>query len=323
MPANISHILIANYAYKKIDQYRKDIGEYILNKNNYFYLGSLGPDLPSYKTGELIKTSLNQLLIRPFVDKSYPQEEDASFFFHSTRPNLFPYYLMETNLSFADLKEDSLIKKEFNVAVLVFTLGYVTHIAADQVIHRLVREIVGPYYRNLETSKNHADCEVHQDVFLFYELYPNRNYDKSIQKALIDIKNFGLEYENFCNLFSLSISKSGYRYIPLSEIDSWFNGIKLVFDLMDEVGPYVTAFKNYEKNRTNLKDFPLYKKYYFNPEVKLNYSKYFERAVDLAIRYMKEIIRLWDKPDFLYNSFVSYQKKIHPEDLTSPFCTEL
>lgn len=322
MPANIGHILIANYAYKKLNIERPDIGEFIVNKNNHLYLGSIGPDLPSYKNTNLIKTALNQLLVRPFVDKNNPQEEDASFFFHSTRPNLFPYYLMETNLAFADLKGDDLIKKDFNLAVFVFTLGYVSHIAADQVIHRLVREIVGPYYRNIDVSKNHGECEVHQDIFLFYNLYPTRKYDKFIQKSLINIEKAGFDYEQFCNLMSLAISKAGYFNIKKSDIDSWLDGIKLVFDLMDEVGPYVSAFKNYEKNKDNLKELSLYKKYFRNDEIKFDYMEYFYKAVDLSVIYMKEIIRLWDTPDFSYQSFVDYQKVVQPDDLTSPFKKE-
>jgi hypothetical protein len=325
MPANIAHILIANKAYDEIknDSTMAEISEQILSKNNHFYLGSLGPDLPSYKTSKLIEAALNQLLVRPFVSDTNPQEEDASFFLHSTRPNLFPFYLLETNLSYAEIKDDKSDKKEFNLASFVFTLGYVSHIAADQIIHRLVREIVGPYYRSLEISQKHSECEVHQDIFLFYELFPNRTFSKSVQKELVNINKFGFEYDQFCNMLSLSISKAGYKKINKDDIEGWFNGIKITFDLMDNIGPYVSALKNYDQQKNNMKEFPLYKKYFRDESKKFDYMTYFNKAVQLSVKYMKEIIRIWQNPDFSYNNFVQYQKIIQPEDLTSPFRSNL
>lgn len=324
MPSNIAHILIANAAYDElVKQNHKDFADDILYKNNHFYLGSLGPDLPSYKTSELVEEALNRLLIRPFVDLTNPQEEDASFFFHSTRPNLFPYYLMETNLSFAEMDGDKLKPTEFNMAAYVFTLGFVCHIAADQIVHRLVRKIVGPYYRSLETSQRHSDCEVHQDVFLFYELFPNRTFTKTVPAELINIKKLGFEHEQFCNMMSLAISKAGYKKIDRDDIDGWLNGIQTAFKLMDDIGPYVGALKNYEQQKSNLNEFPLYRKYFRDASKNFDYMSYFNDAVRLCIKYMFEIKRLWDTRDFSYESFLKYQKAIAPEDLTSPFRTDL
>jgi hypothetical protein len=103
MPANIAHTLIAHKAKEKFGSVNQESADLLLNKNNHFYLGSIGPDLPSYKTSNLVREALISLFVRPFVDKLNPQEEDASFFLHSTRPHLFPFYLMETNLSYAEI----------------------------------------------------------------------------------------------------------------------------------------------------------------------------------------------------------------------------
>lgn len=319
MPSSIAHILIAHNAYKILSRELPHIGELILNKSNHYRLGSLGPDLPSYRTKNLIKAALEQLIVRPFVNLTQPQKEDASFFFHSIRPNLFPYYLMEMNLAFAELKNNQLLKHDFNVATFVFTLGFVTHIAADQVIHRLVREITGPYYRSLEISQKHSNCEVHQDIFLFYELYPDRTFDKMIVSDSINIKKFGFEYERFCNLISLAISKAGYPKLLTKDIDAWIDGIIFAFDMMDNVGPYVKALESYNKNKNNLAELDEYKLYFKNTDNGFNYMKYYDDAVKLSIQYMKEIIRLWEEPDFSFESFIKYQRVIRPEDLTSPF----
>jgi hypothetical protein len=318
MPANVAHTLIAHKAKERFKTIDPESADLLLSKNNHYYLGSIGPDLPSYKTSNLVKEALNSLFVRPFVDKLNPQEEDASFFLHSTRPHLFPFYLMETNLSYAEIVNDKVNKKEFNNAVFAFAMGYVTHIAADQIVHRLVRSIVGPYYRSLEVSQKHSECEVHQDIFLFYELYPDKTFDKAIQKEIVDVNKLYFEYEQFCNMISLAISKAGYKKITEEDIDGWLNGIKLTFDLMGDIGPYVSALKNYDKNKNNLASFSLYKKYYRDPQTNFNYMDYFNRSVDLSIKYMTEINRLWKEMDFSFESLQKYQGVIQSDDLTSP-----
>jgi hypothetical protein len=318
MPANIAHTLIAHKAKEKFKEIDADSAELLLNKNNHFYLGSIGPDLPSYKTSNLVREALKSLFVRPFVDKLNPQEEDVSFFLHSTRPHLFPFYLMETNLAYAEIKDDQIIKKDFNNAVFAFVMGYVTHLASDQIVHRLVRSLVGPYYRSIYTSQKHSECEVYQDIFLFYELYPNKNFEKSIQKEMVNVDKLSFEYEQFCNMISLAISKAGYKKISKDDIDGWLEGIKLTFDLMDDIGPYVSALKNYENNKNKLSSLLYYNKYFKDDQINFNYMKYFDRCVDLSIKYMTEINRLWKEMDFSYESLQQFQKVIQSDDLTSP-----
>lgn len=318
MPANVAHILIAHKAKEKLGIIDPESVEILTNRNSHFYLGSLGPDLPSYKTSNLVRQALNSLFVRPFVDELNPQEKDASFFLHSTRPHLFPFYLMETNLAYAEIQNDSIVKKDFNNAVFAFVMGYVTHIASDQIIHRLVRSIVGPYYRSLATSQKHSECEVHQDIFLFYELYPTKVFNKTMQRDSVNVDKFNFEYEQFCNMLSLSISKAGYKHISKDDIDGWLDGINLTFELMDNIGPYVSALNNYEKHKTNLASFDLYVKYFKNAQIGFDYMNYFQRCVNLSIKYMTEIKRLWKTMDFSFESFQQYQKLIQSDDLTSP-----
>lgn len=318
MPANIAHVLIAQDAYEALRDKNESVAETVLSKNQFFYLGSLGPDLPSYKTSELVKEALSQLLIRPFVKESNPREEDASFFLHSTRPNLFPWYLMETNTAFARLEGGRMIQNEFNEAVFAFTMGYVCHIAADQIIHRLVRQMAGPYYRSLETAQKHSDCEVHQDVFLFHHKMPDREFAKTIVPELINVDKLGFEYDSFCNLISLSISKAGYPKTNPEDINGWLNGIQLTFDLMDEIGPYVKAIEEYQKHRDDLGRSAKYREYFRDGEKGVDYMQHYDMAVSLAVNYMAEIADLWISPDFSYERFVRYQIVVQPEDMTSP-----
>lgn len=318
MPANIAHILIAHTAYKKQEKMNPETHDIIMSKNNLFYLGALGPDLPSYKTSEIIKKAFEQLLVRPFVDQLNPQEEDASFFLHSTRANLFPYYLMETNFTFADIENSEIALNDFNYAVFAFALGYVTHIAADQIIHRLVRELVGPYYRSLVTSQKHSECEVYQDVFLLAELKSSINIDKVLPTEMINIDKLGFDINQFCNMYSLAISKAGYSRIDKEYIEAWVEGMQFAFNVMDDLGPIAKAMKHYEQHKDKIQTSPYYRLYYKDEITKLDYKVYFDKAVELSITYMNEIARLWNEKDFSIDSFNKYQRAISPEDLTSP-----
>lgn len=317
MPANFAHILIASAAYDRIKAGNVDLGELILSKSSFFYLGSLGPDLPSYTTSNLVREALGSMFVRPFTDMTNPVQEDLSFFLHSTNPHMFPFYLTEVNVNYMKLRDGKLEADEFNQATLVFTLGYACHMAADQVIHSLVRELVGPYYRDKSTTERHSECEVYQDAFLFHHIYPNRSFGKTFQNQMIDIDRFSFNYDGFCNLMSLAVSKAGYRRISKQDIDGWIDGIMLAFELMDSIGPYVNAFKDLEANKEHLEEFPFYRKYFRNQS--LDYMKWFDLAVSKCVDYIIEMNDLWNGRDFSYERRVKYENNISTEDLTSPW----
>ena len=50
---------------------------------------------------------------------------------------------------------------------LAFACGYLTHIAADQVVHPFVNSIAGPYYASHKNRRTHREVEVYQDVALY------------------------------------------------------------------------------------------------------------------------------------------------------------
>ncbi len=41
--------------------------------------------------------------------------------------------------------------------------------------------------------------------------------------------------------------------------------------------------------------------------------EYFQKTESLSLKYMKEINRLWQNPDFLYDNIVRYQRTIQPD----------
>ncbi len=315
MPANIAHILIAHAA---SDALPRPIQELITSKSAFFYLGSLGPDLPSYRTRELITSALNDSLLRPFVDQSDPTDQDASFFLHSVHPHLIPYHLVETIPAFLPAELSAPSDRDLLDAALVFALGYITHIAADQIIHQDVRRIVGPYYRTRRISQAHAECEVYQDLFLFAELFPTRVYDKTIQRNLIDITKFDFDTDTFCSLVSLAMAKAGHSSVQWKDVEAWVEGVLFTFDVMDSIGPYASAFRMLSRSEEDAERSDRMRRYYRDPATNWEYLSRYRLAVNTAVRYLKTLLELYESRDFSWERFSAYQTAVPPYDLTSP-----
>lgn len=133
---------------------------------------------------------------------------------------------------------------------------------------------------------------------------------------MIEINRFGFQYDGFCNLLSLAFSKAGYKMVSKEEISSWIGGILFAFDLMDCVGPYVSAFQDYESNKANLEKFPFYRKYYRGEG--LEYLHWYKLAVAKAVEYMIEIWNLYTGQIFTRKRQNDYEAIIIAEDMTSP-----
>ena len=96
-----------------------------------------------------------------------------SYQLHSKTPNIFPLKLIEiawreANPEFPEWEEDDLQK-------FAFTCGFLTHMAADQIIHPLVNKVAGPYYKSGDHRKVHRQCEVYQDVAIYQKFNPGKS----------------------------------------------------------------------------------------------------------------------------------------------------
>jgi hypothetical protein len=178
MPAFIAHMLIADAVRERLratssaNEAENQLTTFcnILDKYSaYMRLGAIGPDLPYYGS---IKSVVDALLHR----HNKPTGVDQwSYQLHSKDPNLFP------------LKMAEIIWKESNPTTgpddpweeedeqkFAFLCGFLTHMAADQVIHPLVNSIAGPYTKTGDARKLHAECEVHQDLYLLCNHFGNK-----------------------------------------------------------------------------------------------------------------------------------------------------
>lgn len=163
MPAFMTHMYIARQVRevlrREVDDNTKALLANVLDKYpNYMAIGSLGPDLPYFGTfGSLF-------------NPNHPLGVDKwSYQLHSKDPNGFPLRLFEIIWKESDLNRVDWV--DIDNQKLAFFFGFLTHVAADQIVHPLVNEIAGAYYKRKEARANHKDCEVHQDLYVLAKDY--------------------------------------------------------------------------------------------------------------------------------------------------------
>lgn len=160
MPASLAHMLIAQRVRNRLlqdgdVQVAEFVADVLAKHPQYMELGSLGPDLPYFGPKSLVNPR------KPIgVDQ-------WSYQLHSKSPNVFPLRMIE--LLWRDSDPRVAEWSEGDKCKLAFICGFLTHVAADQVIHPLVNFVAGPYYQSHTARDEHRMCEIHQDVYLMAE----------------------------------------------------------------------------------------------------------------------------------------------------------
>lgn len=312
MPANIAHLLICNKAVKALqngDEYEEFIN--ILDSDEckpYLNLGSIGPDLSYYGSQwEGLKALL-------FDQSDKPLGIDGwSYLLHSKEPNLFPLNLVE--LTWKDTRWEQEEWEAMDHYKFAFTCGFLSHMAADQIIHPMVNEIAGPYYRSGESRKVHRECEIYQDVALFHELYPQEDFmDKSFN-LWVDLEPESTHNapDWFRYFVQRAFVESHGIYPKEGEIEDWIDGLLLILRGIKRVGPYKTA---YEELKTEGLPSEKYHRYFGG------YMKRFFQAVELTSIYWKMVFELYDPPSGVLQISDPMRKRfksvVQNADLSSP-----
>jgi hypothetical protein len=286
MPANIAHLLICNKAVKAFqdgDAYEEFIK--ILDSDEckpYLNLGSIGPDLSYYGSQW---EGLKNLF---FENSDKPLGVDGwSYLLHSKAPNQFPLTLIELTW-----KDTSWKQKEWegeDYYKFAFTCGFLSHMAADQIIHPKVNDIVGPYYRRGENRKDHRECEVYQDVALFKKLYPKEDFmDKSFN-LWVDLDPHSTHNAPgwFRYFIQRTFVESHGVYPKEREVENWMDGLLLVLRGLKLLGPYKTAYEELKDSGLGSEKF---KKYFEG------YDDLFFQAIELTSIYWRMVFELNDPP---------------------------
>jgi len=329
MPASVAHMLIAHKALKRLQENKnKKLAEFAstldrpLRKENYqayMNLGSLGPDL--YYFAKLIK-GIKDILVDGYVQAK--AVTSWAYHLHSSRPNEFPLKLVEIMFSDVEHKGKKVVLDVDDYRKLAYIAGHLSHIAADQIIHPIVNEIAGPYYKDGKNRKEHRKAEVFQDCFLYEEVY--RAEDKSTPKYKFFEQDFrgwvdcvrGLTTENTKDWFRYFLQRGfieTYGSAPMEdEIEDAVDGLLLSLRVAKKVGPYKKAAKEYAKGRNGTK----FQKYIRKP----GYLRYYEQAVELSATYMTALCKIYELlrtgKDFTDSDKEIFCKIVSNADLSCP-----
>ncbi len=313
MPANIAHMLICNKAVKIL----QDGGEYqkfidVLDSAKYkpyLNLGSIGPDLSYY--GNQLKGLYNLIIKKT----DQPLGVDGwSYFLHSKKPNQFPLTL--TELTWRDTRWEEQDWKDEDFPKFAFTCGYLSHMAADQIIHPMVNEIAGPYYRKGKSRSIHRECEIYQDVALFHTLYAKENFLRRKFNRWADAHpGSHVNTENWFRYFIQRAFAECHSVYPSEEaIENWVDGLLFALRIMKcPFSPYRKANNDYIKNGLNGDKFGRY----FS-----GYMDLFFNAVELTSMYWKGLFELYEPSDNVLEISMAMRSRflniVRDADLSSP-----
>jgi len=147
MPGTYAHLMVTE---KALEWFRgnQDIDEKLrgvtLTHSHFVHLGSVSPDYP-------------------YLDIIQPKQKDWADRMHYEHTGDVMKTMARRLLG---LGAGGFQKEEF-VIPFCWTLGYLSHVTADLVVHPVVLNIVGPYKGNEE---RHRYCEMIQDSFIYHRI---------------------------------------------------------------------------------------------------------------------------------------------------------
>ncbi|MCX8118367.1 MAG: zinc dependent phospholipase C family protein [Desulfobacterota bacterium] len=317
MPACIAHLLICNKAVKVLqegDEYESFIALLDADQHKPFLnLGAIGPDLSYFGTEW---KGLQNLLLEG-SDK--PLGVDGwSYLLHSKDPNRFPLALIE--LIWKDTRWEEEEWEGVDLDKFAFTCGYLSHMAADQIIHRRVNEIAGPYYRAGENRKLHRRCEIYQDVALFQTLYPEEDFMEKAFHRWVDISPESSR--NAPDWFRYYLQRAFVEthgvFPEEGRIEDWLDGLLLILRGLKWIGPYKVAYEEWKEQGMSSESFSLFFKDYL--------SLFFE-AVELTGIYWRAVFELYDPPEGTLQiddrMRARFRRIVQNADLSSPLQREI
>lgn len=323
MPASLVHMLIAREVRKSLKETpeTQEFAEKVLERfPAYMDLGSIGPDLPYYES--MAKGALDLLLKRS--DK--PMGVDQwSYQLHSKAPNLFPLKMLEvtwkeTNMEKEDWEDDDRMK-------FAFVCGFLTHMAADQIIHPMVNIIAGPYYKRGDAREKHRQCEIFQDIYVF---------DKTGD-------NFGEEKFNlWCDLnpgwgdnttvwFRYFLQKSfieAHAVAPTEDnLEDWVDGTLTILRGLNNIGPYPKALGDLRPDSPQYQEYIKFKAPPGTTQERLEdyghlqgktYDDFYNQAVELAGVYVQAAWKIYDSDELDDKVREKFLNVVRNADLSAP-----
>ncbi|MDH7598685.1 MAG: zinc dependent phospholipase C family protein [Sedimentisphaerales bacterium] len=340
MPANIAHMIIAHHALKALKTSDRpelagfanliDDDSDAHNCRAYTNLGSVGPDLFYYSS---ISKSIKDMVTEGFVQAAGVTA--WSYHLHSCRPNQVPLNLLEVVFSDVIRRDGKVMMEDQDLQKIAYIAGHLTHIAADQIIHPLVNQIAGPYYRDGENRRRHRQAEVFQDYYLYEELYRQKRLQSDRQQAArydFFSQNFaswvdcikGLTTRNTTDWFRYFLQRGlvqCYGMFPSEDlIEDAVDNLLLTLKTCLLVGPYKDAAKEYQAMGDRS---PMYRRFIKD----IDYLQAYQQAVRLAKVYLIALYEvhtiLKDGKDFTDRHRARFCSIISGADLSCPLEAEI
>jgi hypothetical protein len=316
MPASIAHMLISKECRKRLltrERYT-DFSKILDHHRTYMELGALGPDLPYYENGAL--AVLNLLLDRS--DKPLGVDQ-WSYQLHSKNPNIFPLKMIEIAWRESDLHADEWDEEDNHK--FAFICGFLTHIAADQIIHPVVNKIAGPYYKaspDVNHREIHRKCEVYQDVVLFQELNPGKDLMDEQPNEWCDISpNCSANAPVWFRCFMQKTFVEAHSVNSAEDsVENWVDGMLQSLRVLNNFGPYVGASRDFRDQGLNS---AAYKKYYGE----VDYLGFLEQAVELGLIYIQTAFELYRVNHLADEERQFFLRVVQDADLSSPLQNDI
>jgi hypothetical protein len=315
MPGSVAHMLIFEAALSKIDNDRECgyLVEMLKENMNYGRLGSIGPDLP-YFNG-VLRTAASFLLSGYYKPEPIERWGDL---LHSKSPNLFPLTMIEIAWRETDPDDeewDAIANKQWALII-----GFLTHIAADQMIHPYVNKISGNYYRDKEKRVKHLECEVYQDVVLFNNRYKKNILDENLDTWVNIHTKSGKTEPHFRRFLQKSFKETHAIFPSGNDIENWNRGLSFIQKWVKWIGlPYKKADADFRTNKENSEK---YKEYCLNTPLTTSksYEDYYNDAVELASLYIKAANKLYEinHADFKDEHRTQFLQIVRNADLRNP-----
>jgi hypothetical protein len=173
-----------------------------------------------------------------------------------------------------------------------FIIGFLVHIASDQVIHPYINSIAGQIYRSKKSRLIHGECETYLDVVLYNKKKSRRIKDEKL-KNWIDVSVRSKRTDPFFSVFFQKAFIDAHGVCPSYwEIKNWFLGLSTVFYFFGIYGRYLDADKDFRRKNENS---PKYKEFWLNNNKSGNkpFMDYYHGAVELAVIYAKTANQLY------------------------------
>ena len=320
MPGSVAHMLIFEAAVSELEK-DGDCGDLVRTVKghmNYGRLGSLGPDLPYYNG--VLRTAASFLLAGYYQPEPIERWGDMM---HSKTPNLFPLTMIEIawRETDPDVEEwDAVAQNEW-----AFIAGYLTHIAADQIIHPYVNKIAGNYYRDKEKRQKHMECEVYEDVVVFHNRFKKSILDENLA-AWVKIPAKSRKTEpHFRRLLQKSFKDTHAIFPSEKDIEHWYRGLSFIQKWVKWIGlPYRKADADFRTGRENSQK---YKEYYLNTPLTpgKSYQDYYNEAVELSSLYIRAAGKLYEinHTDFMDELRRQFLTIVQNADLRNPLDTNI